>query len=325
MRAMVILSFGGPDVFEAQDLLTPQPGPGDVLVKVHATSINPVDYKIRQNGTWADIQPPAVIGYDVSGVVEALGEGVGDFAVGDEVFYTPDIFGGPGSYAEYHVAHAGIVARKPDNLSHTEAASIPLAGGTAWDAIVTRAQLRPRESVLIHAAAGGVGSLAVQIAKTAGATVYATCSERNRDLVEQLGADVVIDYRSEDVAKVIGRETNGEGVDVVFDTVGGDTIAQSIAITKPGGRIVSVVNTSGDLNAAYGKNITLHFLFLQRARTKLDALREQIERGRIKPVIDSVLPLEDVAEAHAKLERGGVRGKIVLQVVGDPSTTHAAS
>jgi len=324
MRAMVIKSFGGPDVFEAQDLPTPQPGPGELLVKVYATSVNPVDYKIRQNGTWAGVQPPAVIGYDVSGVVAALGDSVGDFAVGDEVFYTPDIFAGPGSYAEYHVAHESIVARKPDNVSHTEAASIPLAGGTAWDAIVTRAQLRPGERVLVHAAAGGVGSLAVQIAKTAGATVYATCSSRSRDLVEQLGADVVIDYRSENVAEVIGRETNGEGGDVVFDTVGGDTIAHNIAITKPGGRIVSVVNTSGDLNAAYGKNITLHFLFLQRARTKLDALREQIERGRIKPVIDSVLPLENVAEAHAKLERGGVRGKIVLQVVGDPSTTHAA-
>ncbi len=317
MRAMVIKSFGGPDVFEAQDLPTPQPGPGDVLVKVYATSVNPVDYKIRQNGTWAGIQPPAVIGYDVSGVVAALGDGVGDFAVGDEVFYTPDIFAGPGSYTDYHVAHGSIVARKPNNVSHTEAASIPLAGGTAWDAIVTRAQVRPGETVLIHAAAGGVGSLAVQIAKTAGATVYATCSNRNRDLVDQLGADVVIDYRSEDVMDVITRETNGEGVDVMFDTVGGDTIAQGIAITKPGGRIVSIVDTFGDLNAAYGKNITLHFLFLQRARTKLDALREQIERGRIKPVIDSVLPLEDVAEAHAKLERSGVRGKIVLQVVPD--------
>lgn len=159
--------------------------------------------------------------------------------------------------------------------------------------------------------------MAVQIAKAAGATVYATCGEYNRELVEQLGADVVIDYRAQGVADVIMSETNGEGVDVVFDTVGGDTIAQSIAITNAGGRIVSVVSTSGDLNAAYGKNITLHFLFLQRARTKLNALREQIERGRIKPVIDSVLPLENVAEAHAKLERGGVRGKIVLQVVQD--------
>jgi NADPH2:quinone reductase len=314
---MVVKAFGGPDVFEAQDLPMPQPGPGEVLVKVHATSVNPVDYKIRQNGTWAGVQPPAVIGYDVSGVVEALGDGVGDFAVGDEVFYTPDIFAGPGSYAEYHVVHEGIIARKPDNLSHEEAASIPLAGGTAWDAIVTRAQVRPGESVLIHAAAGGVGALAVQIAKAAGATVYATCGEYNRELVEQLGANVVIDYRAQGVADVIMSETNGEGVDVVFDTVGGDTIAQSIAITNAGGRIVSVVSTSGDLNAAYGKNITLHFLFLQRARTKLNALREQIERGRIKPVIDSVLPLENVAEAHAKLERGGLRGKIVLQVVQD--------
>ncbi len=148
---------------------------------------------------------------------------------------------------------------------------------------MTRAQVRPGERVLIHAAAGGVGSLVVQIAKAAGATVYATCGDYNRELVEQVGADLVFDYRSQNVAEVIMRETNGEGVDVVFDTVGGDTIAQSIAITKPGGRIVSVVSTSGDPNAAYGKNITLHFLFLQRARTKLNALREQIERAGSSP------------------------------------------
>lgn len=146
MRAMVVKAFGGPDVFEAQDLPMPQPGPGEVLVKVHATSVNPVDYKIRQNGTWAGVQPPAVIGYDVSGVVEALGDGVGDFAVGDEVFYTPDIFAGPGSYAEYHVVHEGIIARKPDNLSHEEAASIPLAGGTAWDAIASAARRKRFDS-----------------------------------------------------------------------------------------------------------------------------------------------------------------------------------
>lgn len=314
MRAMIIKAFGSPDVFEAQDVPTPQPNPDEVLVKVHATSLHPVDYKIRQNGSWAGIEPPAIIGYDVSGVIEAVGDEVQEFQVGDEVFYTPDIFAGPGSYAEYHVAHESIVARKPDNLSHVEAASIPLAGSTAWDAIMTRAQLRPGETVLIHAAAGGVGSLAVQIAKAAGATVYATCGDYNREQVEQLGADYAIDYRNEDFADVIARETGGEGVDVVFDTVGGDTIARSIAITKPGGRIVGIVSTTGDLNAAFGKNITLHFLFLQRASYKLNALREQIENGRLKPVIDSVMRLDDVAAAHEKLERGGVRGKIVLRI-----------
>lgn len=164
MRAMIIKAFGGPEVFEARELPTPQPKASEVLVKVYATSITPVDYKIRQAGSWAGVEPPAIIGYDVSGVVEAVGDQVTDFQVGDEVFYTADIFTGPGSYAEYHVADQAIVARKPGNLSHVEGASIPLAGGTAWDALITRAQVQVGETVLVHAASGGVGSLAVQIA-----------------------------------------------------------------------------------------------------------------------------------------------------------------
>jgi NADPH2:quinone reductase len=156
MKAMLITGFGGPEVFELREMPKPEPGPCQILVKVHATSVNPVDYKIRQAGAWAGIKPPAIIGYDVSGVVEDLGDGVEDFQVGDEVYYTPEIFEGQGGYAEYHVAHQAIVARKPSNLSHVEAASIPLAGGTAWDALITRANLHVGETVLIHGA-GGVG------------------------------------------------------------------------------------------------------------------------------------------------------------------------
>src|SRR3712207_1743357 len=148
---MVITRFGDPDVFELQEIERPAPGPGEVLVRVIASGTNPVDAKIRQAGSWAQIPFPAVLGYDVSGVVEALGAGVTGFAVGDEVFYTPEIFGNPhGSYAEYSVAAAGIIARKPANLTHVEAAGIPLAGGTAWEAIVRRLNVRPGETVLIH-------------------------------------------------------------------------------------------------------------------------------------------------------------------------------
>lgn len=313
MKAMIIKAFGGSDVFEPQDMPKPQPGANQVLVKVHATSINPVDFKIRQAGSWAGVKPPAIIGYDVSGVIEAVGEEVKDFKVGDEVFYTPEIFGGPaGSYAEYHVANEAIVAHKPINLSHIEAASIPLAGGTAWDALITRANLQVGESVLIHGS-GGVGSLAVQIAKAAGARVLVTCSSRMVDLVKELGADCAIDYKSQDFVEVV-QQTQEMGVDVVFDTVGGSTLAQSIAVTKPQGRMVSIVNTTGDLFAAHPKNITLHFLFLERARYKLDSLRTLIERGKLKPVIDSVMPLSDVAQAHDRIEQGGLQGKIVLEV-----------
>ncbi len=315
MRAVVIKEFGGPEVFEEREVSTPRPQANEVLVKVYATSINPVDYKIRQSGTWAGITPPAIIGYDVSGVVEAVGADVKDFRVGDEVYYTPEIFGRQGSYAEYHVENEAVVARKPTQLSHVEAASIPLAGGTAWDAIVTRTNVQAGETVLIHGGSGGVGSFAIQIAKAIGATVYAVASERNQEFMKSLGADYVFNYKAEDYMQRILRQTNNVGVDVVFDTVGGDTLSKSIVVTKPFGRMVSIVNTTGDLNTAYGKNITLHFEFLQRARYKLDYLREFVEQGKIKTVIDSVFPLSQVAEAQKKLEQGGVRGKVAVQVV----------
>jgi NADPH:quinone reductase-like Zn-dependent oxidoreductase len=314
MKAMIITDFGGPEVFEARELPTPMPEAREVLVRVYASSINPVDYKIRQAGSWAGVKPPAVIGYDVSGVVAAVGAGVRDFKVGDEVYYTPEIPGKGGSYAEYHVADEAIVARKPANLSHVEAASVPLAGGTAWDALITRAKLRVGETVLIHGGTGGVGSFAVQIARAAGAYVFTTCSAKNADFARQLGAHRPIDYKSEDFAEVIDRETNGAGVDVVFDAFGGDLIARSLPVTKSHGRMVSVVNIEGNIYPAHLKNIDIHYLFLQRARYKLDELRALLERGQIKAYVDTVLPLGQVAQAQRLLEQGGVRGKVAIKI-----------
>ena len=313
MRAMVIRKFGGPEVFEKQEIPTPEPGPNEVLVKVYATSINPVDYKIRQAGSWAGVKPPAVIGYDVSGVVEATGGAVVDFREGDEVYYTPEIFGGGhGSYAEFHVVHESIVTRKPSNLTHEEAAGIPLAGGTAWDAIINRGLLEVGETVLIHGA-GGVGSLAVQIARAAGARVLVTCSEYMEDLIKDWGA-LPISYQHEDFVEVVQDETGGDGVDLVFDTVGDDTMKQSLKVIKEYGRMVNIVGTDTGLPGANPLNLTIHYLFLQRDRAKLDSLRNLIERGQMEPVIDSVMDLSEVAEAHARLEKGGVKGKIVLRV-----------
>jgi NADPH2:quinone reductase len=315
MRAMVITSFGGPEVFESREVPTPEPGPNEVRVKVHATSINPVDLKIRQAGQWAGIEPPTVIGYDVSGVVDALGEAVHDFVVGEEVYYTPLIFGQQGSYAEYHVANEAIVAAKPSNLSHTEAASIPLAGGTAWDALITRGDLKVGETMLVHGA-GGVGSLAIQIAKAAGARVFVNCSDYMVGLAEKLGAYRAISYKSEDFSEIIESETGGAGVDLVFDTVGGDYLSKSISVTAPFGRMVGIVSDSqGSMSAAFRKNITVHYMFLERARYKLKALKKLIEREQLNPVVDSVLPLAQVAQAHRRLAQGGVKGKIVLEVV----------
>jgi NADPH:quinone reductase-like Zn-dependent oxidoreductase len=316
MKAMIITAFGGPEVFKEQEVPKPQPAKNEVLVKVYATSINPVDYKIRKAGSWAGVKPPAIIGYDVSGVVEAAGSGVKDFKAGDEVYYTPEIAGGgQGSYAEYHVANEAIVARKPSNLNHTEAASIPLAGCTAFEALVATANIKAGESVLIHAGAGGVGSLAIQIAKALGVYVFTTCGSYNKELVKQLGADRIIDYRTEDFVDVILKETGNKGVDVVFDTIGGETLSKSVHAAKHSGRIVSIVSSNIELDAAKNKNINVNYLFMKRNRSTLDALRALIEKGKLKPVIDSVMPLKDAALAQQRLEKGGVRGKIVLKVV----------
>lgn len=315
MRAMVIREFGGPEVFEAREVGEPEIRPDEVLVEVHATSINPVDIGVRKSGLWSGIVPPAIIGYDASGVVTAVGDAVRDITVGEEVFYTPEITASqPGTYAEYHAIPAALVAAKPVNLSHTEAASIPLAGATAWEALVLKAKVRVGESVLIHGA-GGVGSLAIQIAKAAGAYVIAVCSDYMVDTARDLGADRVVDYKSEDFVDVVKKSTDNYGVDVVLDTVGGDTVTRSIEVTKALGRIVGVVRTNAGLGGAFPKNLVFYPSLLQRARFELDALRVLIERGQLRPVIDSVMPLTAVAEAHRRLERGGVKGKIVLSVI----------
>ncbi|PWC86373.1 zinc-binding dehydrogenase [Azospirillum sp. TSO5] len=314
MRAMVISRFGGPDVFELQDRPRPVAGPGELLVRVVASGTNPVDAKIRQAGSWAGIPFPAVLGYDVSGVVEGVGPGVTGFKAGDEVFYTPEIFGNPnGSYADYTVAAASIVAHKPPSLSHVEAAGIPLAGGTAWEAIVRRLAVRPGETVLIHGGAGGVGSFAIQFAKAAGARVLATASKANHEAMRDLGADVTLDYRDTDVMDQILREAGGAGVDASFDTAGGN-VPMSTQVTRPFGRIATILPPTGDLDALYVKNQTLYGTFLTREGARLREMAPLFERGQARVIVDAVLPLEQVGKAHERLDSGHGRGKIILQV-----------
>jgi len=307
-------AFGGPEVFEEREVPKPKPGIGELLVRVHATSVNPLDYKIRSDERWAIVSPPAVIGYDAAGVVEETGPGVKTFKPGDEVFYTPWVVAGQGTYAEYSVVNESIVAAKPRSLSFVQAAALPLAGCTAWDGIVGIGRVELGETVLQHAGAGGVGLLAVQMAKAAGARVLSTCRAANADLVESLGADVTIDYRAERFEDAVLRATSGLGVHLVYDTVGGDTLARSIQLTRAHGRLFSIVNTNGDLNAAYAKNLTVFFHFMERAGYKMEALKTLVERGQLRPIIDSVMPLEQVADAHRRLEAGGARGKVVLEV-----------
>ncbi len=315
MRAMVLSRFGGPELFQLRDLPKPVPGPDQILVKVIASGTNPVDAKIRANGTWARLSPPVVLGYDASGVVEAVGPGVTDFKVGDEVFYTPEIFGNQlGTYAEYNVVDMRIVARKPARLSHEQAAAIPLAGGTAYEAIVRRLEVKVGETVLIHGGAGGVGSFAIQIARAAGARVIATAGSENQAILEKLGAHVRVDYRRQDPTEVALRETAGAGVDAVFSTVGGDSIVRSFAAARVGARLATILGVQGDLTPLYVRNQALHGVFLTRERGRLEELARLVEQRQIEPLIEKVLPLEKLGEAHQRLDSGHGRGKLILQV-----------
>lgn len=317
MKAIVLTQIGGPEVLQLADLPTPSPGPNQLLVKVHAAGVNPIDYKLRQTGALG-IKPGAVLGFDVAGTVEALGPGVHDFKIGDQVFYSP-AFGLPGAYAQFNLVDAAIVAPMPKGLSFIEAAAIPLAGMTAWDGVVTRGDVRLGQTVLITAANGGVGSIALQLCKAAGAYVFATASERSLDFVKTLAPDRLINYQQEEVARVIAAEAPA-GLDLVYDCVGRDIVSKAIGLMKPsrhgreGGRIVTIVNPTGSLAEAYRKNITIHYEFLQRRRETLEHLKTLLERKQVRPLIDSVLPLERAADAHRRLEAGGVRGKIVLDV-----------
>ena len=317
MRAMVTPKFGGPELFEERDdVERPSHGPGQVLVRVLAASTNPIDTKLRADGSFAGLEPPVILGADVSGVIEEVGPGVEDLAPGDEVYYTPEVSGprANGSYAEYNVAAADIVAKKPASLSHEEAAAIPLAGGTAYEALVRRLDVRVGETILIQGGAGGVGSFAIQIAKAAGARILATAGTDNQETLKTLGADVTIDYTQDDVTETAVDDTAGAGVDAVFDTVGGDTVVNSIPATRPYGRIATILGGQGDFVPLYQKNQVLYGVLTSRERTRLDEITRLIERDQIKPLVDQTLDLNEVGQAHERLESGHGRGKIVLQV-----------
>jgi NADPH:quinone reductase-like Zn-dependent oxidoreductase len=325
MKAVVLVKFGGYDAFELRDVAVPAVGARQVRVRVHATAINPLDYQIRR-GDYVDYVPlPAIIGHDISGVVAEKGRDVTEFDIGDEVYYTPKIFGGPGSYAEQHVTDVDLVARKPHNITHLEAASLTLVGGTVWEALATRAQLAVAETILIHGGAGGVGTVAIQLAKAMGARVITTARRDHDAFVRSLGADEVIDYSADDYVSAVADLTHGRGVNVVFDTIGGDTLTRSPLVLADAGRLVSIVDIAQPQNLieAWGKNAAYHFVFTRQNRGKLDALTALVERGRIKPVIGAVLPLARIGDAHDLLENGGsrgLRGKVAIDVAGGTVT-----
>ncbi|MBA3892412.1 MAG: zinc-binding dehydrogenase [Gemmatimonadales bacterium] len=309
MKAIVMTRFGGPDVLRLEERAEPRPRAHELLVRVYATSVNTVDCSIRR-GEQA-VALPAVIGYDVSGVVETVGAEVQDFVPGDEVFYMPEMFSSDGSYAEYHVAAEKIVARKPRNLSHPEAAGIPLAASAAWEALIGRAGLRAGETVLILGA-GDTGLFGIQIARAAGAQVYVVCPPEAAALALQLGASRTIDL-DEDFLAVVQIESPDAAVEVVFDTIDGNSLRRIVQATKAHGRIASTVAAAGPgLEDALARNITHHLVSVEPNRARLDLIRAMIQRGQIVPVIDSVLSLQDAASAHRQLEVGGVLGKLIL-------------
>ena len=310
MRAAIVHQFGDADVLRVEERDRPSLRDHEILVRVIATSVNPVDIKVRTRGGFG-IEPPAILGYDVSGTVEKVGADVGEFRVGDEVFYTPEI-DDRGSYAEYHAVDQAIVARKPRGMPHEEAATLPLAGCTAIQALLDRAGLQAGETALIHGD-GGVGSLAVQLARAAGARVFVVGGDSLKDELPALGADRVIDYRRDDFREIVSRETDGAGVEVVLDTVGGDVLARSIPCLALYGRMTTIVETArGLLGPAIARNGQVDFVLAQRDGGTMARLLRLVERGQMRPVVDRVVPLEGIADAHRAVEQGGVRGKIAV-------------
>ncbi|MEV8093627.1 NADP-dependent oxidoreductase [Kitasatospora sp. NPDC085879] len=310
MRAITQKSFGTPDVRVPTETDRPVPLAGDVLVRVHAASVNPVDAHVRAGALPLLGEPPFVLGWDVSGVVEEVVPGVTRFEVGDEVFGMP-LFPRPaGAYAEYVAAPSRHFVRKPAGLDHVRAAALPLAGLTAWQALVDTAGLREGQRVLVHGAGGGVGHLAVQIAKARGAEVLATASAAKHDFVRSLGADHVIDYAAGDFAAGLS------GIDVVLDGIGGGYGQRSLPMLAEDGLLITLVERgSAELTAAAaaaGRRFT--GLTVEPDHVGLAALAELADQGRLRPHVQHVLPLEEAARAHELIESRGTRGKIVLTV-----------
>lgn len=304
--AIRIHEFGTSDVLRTDDVPTPEPGPGEIRIRVHAASVNPVDYKIRQ-GAYPMVGAedlPVTMGRDVSGVVDAVGEGADSFDRGALVHAMISTGGG---YAEHAIVSAGDAAAVPQGLGHEQAAAIPLAGLTAWQALVDHGQLREGQSVLIHGGAGGVGHFAIQIAKARGARVVTTAAAEDEPLLRELGADVVIDYRNQRF------EDDLDEVDLVLDLIGGETQERSWSVLKSGGAMVSTLEEPSE-EKAREKNARTSLFLVQPDGTQLEEIGRLVLKGQLRPVVSEALPLNRAAEAQDKLEQEHVRGKIVLTV-----------
>jgi len=307
MKAVRIRAFGGPEVLELADIEKPEPGEEEVLIRVRAASVNPVDYKIR-SGTYPVVkqdQLPKVLGRDVAGEIERCGSAVRNFKAGDTVYAMLD--GGPGGYAEYVTVKADLVAPKPGQLDYRAAAAVPLAGLTAWQGLFDHGHLEAGQSVLIHGGGGGVGHLAVQFAKARGATVAATGATEDQEFLRELGADQVIDYTRERFEERV-RE-----LDLVLDLVAGETQERSWAVLRDGGTMISSLARPSEDKArqrhARAENFIAH-----PDREELIEIGRLIDAGRVHPHVAAVFELKDARDAQAQLEEKHIQGKVVLQM-----------
>lgn len=330
MKAIRLHRYGGSENLKLDEVEKPSPGPRDVLVEVHASAVNPIDWKIRRGYQRAFVwwKLPWIPGFDVSGVVVEVGSEVDKFKVGDEVYSSPP-HTRPGTYAEYIAIDQDQVALKPSNITHGEAASVPLAGLTAWQCLET-ANLEKGQKIFIQAGSGGVGVFAIQFARARGAVISTTCSDRNSDLVTELGADQVINYREQDYTEILEEQ------DVILECLGWKEVPRCRKILKKGGVITSINSGMGPNVEKWGpyfgalvtvRQVLWHTLFmplLGRHRFKpvlkdssgedLAAIGKLIEEGKVRPIVDKTFPLEDVPKAHEYSETGRARGKIVIQV-----------
>lgn len=341
MKAFFIRKYGGNERVEFGEQPTPRLGPKDLLVEVRAASVNPVDFKIRDGAVKALIRDrfPLVLGSDLSGIVVDVGPEVTRFKKGDEIFTRLDKHR-IGAFAELAAVSEDLAAPKPRNLTHEQAASIPLVGLTSWQALIDLGQLKSGQKVLIHAGSGGIGTFALQLAHHLGATVATTCGERNAELVRRLGADVVIDYRKQRFEDVLSD------CDVVFDTQGGEIQHRSFQVLKPGGIMVSISGLpDAKFARQYGLNPLLVFalafmgrktarlararqarfeyLFMRPDGQQLARIGQLLEDGTLKPVVDRVFPFEQTKDALAYAEAGHAVGKVVIRVKPDSNAAAA--
>ncbi|MFE7381582.1 NADP-dependent oxidoreductase [Streptomyces zhihengii] len=309
MRAIGQDVLGGPEVLRIVETERPAPGPSEVLVRVHAAGVNPTDLWHRETGGLLG-ERPVPLGWDVSGTVEAVGLGVTMYRPGDAVYGMPRLPRPAGAYAEFLTAPARHLALRPAGLSHTEAAALPVAALTAWQSLVDTAGVGPGQRVLVHAAAGGVGHLAVQIARARGAQVIATASGPKHAFVKALGADEVVDYRETDFTEAV------KDVDVVLDAVGGEYGPRSLEVLRPGGMLVSIASPAEAYlaDAARQRGLRAGFTIVEPDNGGLREIAALVESGRLRVHVDAVLPLAEAGRAHELLAGGKVRGKVVLAV-----------